>query len=160
METSEQRWPPLLSWLKSSKNTLETLPRPRKIFIASDSDEVIDEFVSFFGKDTVSFNPFLFDFFSIFVKALDLFPFMFIHEVHSVIFIFQSYISTTFSKMYSVYFKNKLKLKGVQRKNYFQCLSRFVLIQCFHFWPKTRQLIATKYGKVQRCLIFFKTEDA
>ena len=70
METSEQRLPPLVSWVKSAKTILESLPRPRKIFIASDNDEIIDEFVRFFGNETVSSYPFLFDFFRILVKSL------------------------------------------------------------------------------------------
>ena len=55
METIEQRLPSLMSWVKSARAILETLPLPRKIFIASDNDEVIEKFVTFFGKQTVSF---------------------------------------------------------------------------------------------------------
>ena len=59
METIEQRLPPLMSWVKSTRAILETLPQPRKIFIASDNDEVIEKFVNFFGNQTVSvFNVF------------------------------------------------------------------------------------------------------
>ena len=54
-ETIEQRLPPLMSWVKSARAILETLPQPRKIFIASDNDEVIENFVTFFGNQTVSF---------------------------------------------------------------------------------------------------------
>ena len=54
IETREQRLPPLMSWVKSAKTIFETLPRPRKIFIASDNDEVIIKFVTFFGKGKVS----------------------------------------------------------------------------------------------------------
>ena len=53
-ETIEQRLPPLMSWVKSAQAILETLPQPRKIFIASDNDEVIETFVTFFGKEMVS----------------------------------------------------------------------------------------------------------
>ena len=61
-ETIEQRLPPLMSWVKSAQAILETLPQPRKIFIASDNDEVIEKFVTFFGKQTVSFIYFYFFF--------------------------------------------------------------------------------------------------
>ena len=54
-ETIQQRLPPLISWVKSARAILETLPQPRKIFIASDNDEVIEKFVNFFGDQTVSF---------------------------------------------------------------------------------------------------------
>ena len=59
LETNEQRLPPLMSWVKSAQSILETLPQPRKIFIASDNDEVIEKFVTFFGKEMVSFFLFL-----------------------------------------------------------------------------------------------------
>ena len=59
METNEQRLPPLMSWVKSAQAILGTLPQPRKIFIASDNDEVIEKFVTFFGKEMVSFIYFL-----------------------------------------------------------------------------------------------------
>ena len=54
-ETTEKELPPLMSWVKSAKTIFETLPHPRKIFIASDNDEVVGKFVAFFGKETVSF---------------------------------------------------------------------------------------------------------
>ena len=57
METKEKILPPLMSWVKSAKSILETLPQPRKMFIASDNDEVISTFVTFFGKETVRLNP-------------------------------------------------------------------------------------------------------
>ena len=60
METSEKRLPPLMSWVKKAQSILETLPRPRKIFIASDNDEVIKKFVIYFGKQKVSFFRFSF----------------------------------------------------------------------------------------------------
>ena len=60
METIEQRLPPLWSWVKSARAILETLPQPRKIFIASDNDEIIETFVTFFGKEMVSFIQFLY----------------------------------------------------------------------------------------------------
>ena len=53
-ETKEKRLPPLMSWVESAKTIFETLPLPRKLFIASDNDEVIDKFVAFFGKEKVS----------------------------------------------------------------------------------------------------------
>ena len=53
-ETREQRLPPLMSWVESAKTIFETLPRPRKLFIASDNDEIINKFVTFFGEETVS----------------------------------------------------------------------------------------------------------
>ena len=59
METNEQRLPPLMSWVKSAQAILETVPQPRKIFIASDNDEVIEKFVTFFGKEMVSFIYFV-----------------------------------------------------------------------------------------------------
>ena len=59
METSEKRLPSLMSWVKRARSILETLPRPRKIFIASDNNEVIQKFVSYFGKETVSFILYL-----------------------------------------------------------------------------------------------------
>ena len=59
IETIEQRLPSLMSWVKSAQAILETLPLPRKIFIASDNDEVIETFVTVFGKEMVSFIPFL-----------------------------------------------------------------------------------------------------
>jgi len=55
-ETIEKRLPPLMSWVKSAKTILETLQQPRKIFIASDNDEVIETFVTFFGKEKVGFD--------------------------------------------------------------------------------------------------------
>ena len=55
-ETSEKRLPSLMSWVKRARSILETLPRPRKIFIASDNNEVIQKFVTLFGNETVSFN--------------------------------------------------------------------------------------------------------
>jgi len=54
METSEKRLPSLMSWVKKAQSILETLSRPRKIFIASDNHEVIKEFVSYFGEELVS----------------------------------------------------------------------------------------------------------
>ena len=63
METNEQRLPPLMSWVKSARAILETLPQPRKIFIASDNDEVIELFVTCFGNEMVSFVQFLYIFF-------------------------------------------------------------------------------------------------
>ena len=56
METSEKRLPSRMSWIKKAQSILETLPRPRKIFIASDNNEVIRKFVIYFGKETVSFT--------------------------------------------------------------------------------------------------------
>ena len=56
IETSEQALPSLMSWFKRAQSILETLPRPRKIFIASDNHEVIKEFVVYFGKEMVSVN--------------------------------------------------------------------------------------------------------
>ncbi|KAL9962944.1 hypothetical protein ACROYT_G032102 [Oculina patagonica] len=56
METSERRLPSLMSWVKRARSILETLPRQRKIFIASDNHEVIHMFVSLFGKETVVFT--------------------------------------------------------------------------------------------------------
>ena len=55
METSEKKLPSLMSWVNRAQSILETLPRPRKIFIASDNNEVIKKFVTCFGKETVSF---------------------------------------------------------------------------------------------------------
>ncbi|KAJ7361835.1 hypothetical protein OS493_014477 [Desmophyllum pertusum] len=55
-ETSEQKLPSLMSWVEKAQLILETLPRPRKIFIASDNNEVIKKFVTCFGKDTVVFT--------------------------------------------------------------------------------------------------------
>jgi len=52
-----------MSWVKSAKAIFETLPQPKKIFIASDNDEVIEKFVTIFGKETVSL------FFNIFVDV-------------------------------------------------------------------------------------------
>ncbi|KAJ7388636.1 hypothetical protein OS493_036489 [Desmophyllum pertusum] len=57
METSEQRLPPLMSWVERAQSILETLPRPRKIFIASDNNEVIKKFVTYFGKETLQLSP-------------------------------------------------------------------------------------------------------
>ena len=56
IETSEKSLPSLMSWVKRARSILETLPRPRKIFIASDNNEAIQNFVNVFGKETVSFN--------------------------------------------------------------------------------------------------------
>ena len=60
METSEKTLPSLMSWVKKAQTILETLPRPKKIFIASDNNEVLKKFVAYFGKETVSFTLFLF----------------------------------------------------------------------------------------------------
>ena len=73
-ETNEQRLPPLMSWVKSARAILETLSQPRKIFIASDNDEVIEKFVTFFGKDMVSFIQFLYIFFVLFYVDTQFFP--------------------------------------------------------------------------------------
>ena len=54
METSERRLPSLVSWVKKAQSILETLSRPRKIFIASDNNEVIKKFVFYFGTEMVS----------------------------------------------------------------------------------------------------------
>ncbi|XP_078382374.1 uncharacterized protein LOC144665072 [Oculina patagonica] len=56
METSERRLPSLMSWVKRARSILKTLPRPRKIFIASDNKEVIKKFLAYFGKETVIFT--------------------------------------------------------------------------------------------------------
>jgi len=56
LETTEKRLPPMMSWVKSAKTILETLPQPRKIFIASDNDEVIEKFVTILGKEKVVFT--------------------------------------------------------------------------------------------------------
>ena len=53
-ETSKQTLPSLKSWIKRAESILVTLPRPRKIFIASDNHEVIKKFVIYFGKEIVS----------------------------------------------------------------------------------------------------------
>ena len=53
-ETKEKKLPPLMSWVESAKTIFETLPRPRKLFIASDNNEIISKFVASFGKETVS----------------------------------------------------------------------------------------------------------
>ena len=63
METSEQRLPSLMSWVTRAQSILETLPQPRKIFLASDNNEAIKKFVTYFGKEKVSFFRFLFLFF-------------------------------------------------------------------------------------------------
>ena len=54
VETSEKRLPSLMSWVKKAQSILETLPRPRKIFIASDNHEVRRKFVTYFGTEVVS----------------------------------------------------------------------------------------------------------
>ena len=54
IETSEKRLPSLMSWVKKAQSILETLPRPRKIFIASDNHEVLKKFVIHFGEELVS----------------------------------------------------------------------------------------------------------
>ncbi|KAL9962951.1 hypothetical protein ACROYT_G032109 [Oculina patagonica] len=56
IETSERRLPSLMSWVKRARSILEALPRPRKIFVASDNNEVIKKFVTYFGKETVVFT--------------------------------------------------------------------------------------------------------
>ena len=56
LETREKRLPSLMSWVKKARSILDTLPRPRKIFIASDNHEVIKNFVIYFGKEKVSFT--------------------------------------------------------------------------------------------------------
>ncbi|KAL9962940.1 hypothetical protein ACROYT_G032098 [Oculina patagonica] len=56
METSERRLPSLMSWVKRARSILETLPRPRKIFVASDNSEVIKKFVIYFGKKSVVYT--------------------------------------------------------------------------------------------------------
>ena len=53
METPDKKLPPVLSWVNRAGEILETLPHPRKVFIASDNDEVIEKFVAFFGKEKV-----------------------------------------------------------------------------------------------------------
>jgi len=55
-ETNEHRLPPLMSWVKSAKTIFKTLPHPKKIFIASDNNEVIKKFVAIFGKAAVVFT--------------------------------------------------------------------------------------------------------
>ena len=56
IETSEKKLPSLMSWVKRARSVLETLPRPRKIFVASDNHEVVKKFVAYFGKETVSLH--------------------------------------------------------------------------------------------------------
>ena len=53
---TEKELPALMSWAKSAKTIFETLPQPRKIFIVGDNDEVIEKFVTIFGKEKVSFD--------------------------------------------------------------------------------------------------------
>ena len=53
IENTGERLPSLMSWVKRAVTILETLSQPRKIFIASDNDEVIQKFVTYFGKETV-----------------------------------------------------------------------------------------------------------
>ena len=60
METSEKRLPSLMSWVKKAQSILETLPQPRKIFLASDNNEVIKKFIIYFGKEKVSLFQFSF----------------------------------------------------------------------------------------------------
>ena len=57
METREKKLPSLVSlmnWVQRAQSILGTLPRPRKIFIASNNNEVIKKFVTCFGKEMVS----------------------------------------------------------------------------------------------------------
>ena len=71
-ETSEKRLPSLMSWVKKAQSILETLPRPRNIFIAFDNNEVIKKFVIYFGEETVSlyqFFAFCYIFFLNYVKV-------------------------------------------------------------------------------------------
>ena len=60
METSEKRLPSLMSWVKKAQSILETLPQPRKIFLASDNNEVIKKFIIYFRKEKVSLFQFSF----------------------------------------------------------------------------------------------------
>ena len=57
-----------MDWVKNAQTILEILPRPRKIFIASDNNEIIKTFLAFFGKETVSVR--LFSYCSIYSKEL------------------------------------------------------------------------------------------
>ena len=54
MEAKDHKLPSVISWVERAREILETLPEPRKIFIASDNNEVIQKFIGVFGKETVS----------------------------------------------------------------------------------------------------------
>lgn len=49
-ETVDGKLPPLLTWIKNAKYQLNSMPSPKKIFVASDNAESISKFVSEFGE--------------------------------------------------------------------------------------------------------------
>ncbi|XP_022786319.1 uncharacterized protein LOC111326573, partial [Stylophora pistillata] len=56
MEAKDHKLPSMTSWVERAQEILKTLRKPRKIFIASDNNEVIQKFVGVFGKETVVFT--------------------------------------------------------------------------------------------------------
>ena len=54
METESRKLPALSKWITSASFVLESLPHPRKIFVATDNNEAIVKFVTHFGSNTVS----------------------------------------------------------------------------------------------------------
>ncbi|XP_068736124.1 uncharacterized protein [Montipora capricornis] len=52
-ETPQHRLPSIMNWVQRAWKIFETLPQPKKIFIASDNDEVIRKFKTVFGKQTI-----------------------------------------------------------------------------------------------------------
>ncbi|PFX28169.1 Gamma-tubulin complex component 5 [Stylophora pistillata] len=52
MEAKDHKLPSMTSWVERAQEILKTLRKPRKIFIASDNNEVIQKFVGVFGKET------------------------------------------------------------------------------------------------------------
>lgn len=52
-ETEEKKLPAMEKWLQDAAAIFETLQEPKKIFLASDNNEIIDRFVEHFEKDKV-----------------------------------------------------------------------------------------------------------
>lgn len=48
-EMEEGKLPPLMTWIKNAEYHLQSLPSPKRIFIASDNNESIRKFISEFG---------------------------------------------------------------------------------------------------------------
>lgn len=52
-EAREKKLPPISHWVTNAALIFDSLPKPSKMFIASDNDEIITEFVRQFGQDKV-----------------------------------------------------------------------------------------------------------
>lgn len=52
-ENKDKTLPTMETWIQDTETVFKTLNEPKKIFLASDNDEIIDRFVEHFGKNKV-----------------------------------------------------------------------------------------------------------